>query len=290
VHLTLAEDVVEIAGRRYHGVRGPASGPPLLLLHGVTRRWQTFLPIIPSLSTRWQIRSFDFRGHGRSDRQPGAYRVTDYVRDAVAFLRHRSDEPAVVYGHSLGAMVAAAVAAEAPAAVRALVLEDPPFDTMGRRIKQTPLHSYFAGLQTLAGSQLPVSELARRVGELQFVDPQSGTVVRAKDVRDAAALRFTARCLQQLDRDVLTPVVAACWIDGYDRDALLRRIACPTLLLQADPAAGGMLTDEDAAQVEALISDCTRVRLTACGHLMHGTRTQDLLNVVHNFLESFEHP
>ena len=50
---------------------GPASGPPLVLLHGIISRWQYFLPIIPNLSIRWHIYALDFRGHGKSGRVPG---------------------------------------------------------------------------------------------------------------------------------------------------------------------------------------------------------------------------
>src|SRR5947209_9478255 len=90
--------------------RGPAHGPPMLFLHGVLRCWQDFLPLIAPLTTRWHVHALDFRGHGRSSPRSGRYRVVDYVEDAAAFLRHGCDEPAVVYGHSLGAMVALAVA------------------------------------------------------------------------------------------------------------------------------------------------------------------------------------
>lgn len=264
---------------------GPASGPPLVLLHGVTRGWQTFLPILPALSPRWQCHALDFRGHGTSDRAGGRYLVADYVADAIAAVRHVGG-PAVVYGHSLGAMVAAATATELPDLVRAVVVEDPPFETMGRRIRRTRLHSYFAGLHSLAGSQQSLPELARDIADLRFVDPESGESVRAGDIRGAASLRFAAACLQRLDPDVLAPIVAGRWLEGYDRDAILQRVRCPVLLLQADYAAGGMLTDEDADACETLIADCTRVRMPQVNHLMHWSRTQDVANVVTSFLES----
>src|SRR5438045_742737 len=88
---------------------GPASGPPLVFLHGVTRRWQDFLTLVPALTGRWQVHGLDFRGHGGSGRVPNKYRIIDYVQDAVSVLRTRVAEPAVLYGHSLGALVAAAV-------------------------------------------------------------------------------------------------------------------------------------------------------------------------------------
>src|SRR5207302_6991572 len=106
----LTEHTLAVGDDSLHYARGPSSGPPMLFLHGVLRCWQDFLPLIAPLTTRWHVHALDFRGHGRSSPRPGRYRVVDYVEDAAAFLRHGCDEPAVVYGHSLGAMVALAVA------------------------------------------------------------------------------------------------------------------------------------------------------------------------------------
>jgi pimeloyl-ACP methyl ester carboxylesterase len=93
-------------------------------LHGLARGWQSFLPLIPTLALRWQVYALDQRGHGKSERA-NSYFAIDYVPDIVGFLRHEIRRPTVLYGHSLGAMVAAAVAAEAIDLVRAIILEDP---------------------------------------------------------------------------------------------------------------------------------------------------------------------
>src|SRR3954447_21862479 len=113
---------------------GPQNGPPLLFLHGVGRLWQDFLPLVPRFACRWQFFAVDFRGHGQSDRAPGKYLVTDYVRDALFVAREVIGKTPVIYGHSLGALVAAAAAAELGALARGTVLEDPPFDVLGPNI------------------------------------------------------------------------------------------------------------------------------------------------------------
>jgi len=260
-------------------------GPPLLLLHGVVRCWQTFLPLLPHLDRRWQVQAFDLPGHGKSERLAGGYLVVDYVRVAAELVRTHFPQPIVVYGHSLGAMVAAGVAAELGDRVRALVLEDPPLDTMASRIRETWLHGYFSGLAAHAGSSQPAARLARELSNLVTVDPRSGASQRLGDVRDAAQLRFMARCLKQLDPAVLRPVIEARWLAGFDWPQVFSRLACPMLLLQADEAAGGMLMDADAAQAITLAADCTLVKLRGCGHNMHVGRTQDVANIVHAFLE-----
>src|SRR5580692_5159456 len=66
-----------------NGAMGPRSGPPLVFLHGITRRWQDFLTLMPSLTPRWTVYGLDFRGHGRSDRST-SYLVADHVRDIAA--------------------------------------------------------------------------------------------------------------------------------------------------------------------------------------------------------------
>ncbi len=282
----LNEQLFHHDGLALNFVSGPRNGPALVFFHGVTRRWQSFVPLIPMLTTRWHVQALDHRGHGLSSRAAGRYLVRDYVRDAVAFVREQVQGPAIVYGHSLGAMVAAGVAAELPSQVFGVVMEDPPFGTMGPKIGQSALLSYFAGVQPFAGSTLPVGALARQVADIPLTTPGKTGSVRLGDTRDAASIRFTARCLKQLDREVLSPIVAGRWQEGFDWAAVCAKVECPALLLQADLSAGGMLTDDDASEAERLLPDCSRVRLPKVGHLIHWLQTETCLRLVNSFLES----
>ncbi|MFI4873732.1 MAG: alpha/beta fold hydrolase [Blastopirellula sp. JB062] len=284
----ITERQIQLGGVRCNLARAGEKGAPLVMLHGVTRRWQTFLPILPSLAARWSVAALDFRGHGRSVYVDSPYRVVDYGADVLHLLRNQFDEPAILYGHSLGAMVAAAVAAESPQLIRALILEDPPLDTMGRRIAETPLLSYFQGMQEVAGSKLALDTLAHEVADLWLKDPFTGDQKRLGGLRDAAALRFTAMCLSQLDPAVLLPIVAGRWLDGYEQAEIFAKIEAPVLLLQADPQCGGMLIDEDAHRIQRQIASCTVVRYPQVGHLIHADSPQAVSGAVHNFLESLE--
>jgi len=262
------------------------------LLHGVTRRWQDFIPLLPALTQRWRVFALDFRGHGRSGRTPGRYHVTDYVRDVVALLKFHVREPSVLYGHSLGAMAAAGAAADAPSLVRAIVLEDPPFDTLGARIAQTPFQAFFSGLRDcLASSVRAVEPLAQSLAEIRMprAEPPSGAaqeVVRLGDVRDAASLRFLARCLMDFDAEALAPMLAGEWLAGYERDEILASVVCPVLLLQAEWAAGGMLPDDDAKSALALLRHGLHVKVPGAGHLLHWGAQETTLRLVLSFLES----
>lgn len=144
------------------------SGPSLLLLHGVTRCGEDWQPLMPALSAHWKVITVDQRGHGESPRGRG-YLVADYIADAVRLVRDELSTPLVIFGHSLGAMVAAAVAAELPQWVRGIVLEDPPFHTMGNRITGSLWQSQFIGMQ----------EVARRSGSIVIVAATSGSAKSA---------------------------------------------------------------------------------------------------------------
>lgn len=261
--------------------------PPLLCLHGVTRAWQSFLPLLPTLALRWQVYATDHRGHGKSGRAE-SYFTMDYVSDAVCFLREEIRRPTVLYGHSLGAMVAAAVAAEAPELVRAIILEDPPFETMGARIERYVMYPYFVALESLAqkgaSNGQSLSQLVKALGAIEVNTANGPTPLR--NVRDASALRFTAKCLQQLDPAVMTPIAQARWLHGYDVRKIFAHIQCPTLVMQADANMGGMLTDEDAALLEQTVADVTRVKVSGIGHQIHTMAPDVALRIVLGFLET----
>lgn len=263
---------------------GPANGAPLLLLHGVVRCWQDFLPILPALSTSWQLYGVDHRGHGHSQRAT-PYRVADYAHDAIELVARGLPEPAILYGHSLGAMVALAVAAELPDRVRALILEDPPCETLGTRIGQTTYPKMYAAWRELIQTPRQVPELAAALADMVLTTP-AGIRVRLGDLRDATSLRFTAKCLSQLDPEVLTPLIEGEWFADYDLDAILPRVRCPVLILQADSAAGGMLSDEDDKRLLGGLHDATRIRFPNVGHLIHCQATEATVRHVLGFLAS----
>ena len=264
-----------------HFAEGPAVGPTLILLHGVTRCWRDWEPILPALTREWRVIALDHRGHGGSGRAE-SYLVADYVADAVRFVREELAAPLVIFGHSLGAMVAAAVAAEAPELVRGIVLEDPPFHTMGNRIAATAWQSQFAGMREAARRGCAVEELADALADIRLPAP-GGTFKRLGDLRDRASLLWSAECLADLDPAVLTPLIEGRWLDGYDVPAVLARIRCPVLLLQADPAAGGVMKDADADGVFQALPSCRRVRFPGMSHHLHRDRPAAVLHALQDF-------
>jgi pimeloyl-ACP methyl ester carboxylesterase len=249
-------------------------GQRMLFIHGLLRRGECLLPI----GRQFQAEYLDLPGHRLSPRMD-RYRVLDYLAHVNAAIT----DPVVLYGHSLGAMLSMLAAVERPDLVQAIILEDPPFHTMGRRIAETPLLHYFRSLLPFAGNS---SVDARTLAQVEMLGPDMVTRIPFGKMRDASALRFTASCLREVDPEVLAPVLAGEWLEGWDWQDTAARIQCPVLLLQADGAAGGMLTNEDAAQFHSLAKDCTWITMSGIGHQAHWQDTSRITRHVTEFLLS----
>jgi pimeloyl-ACP methyl ester carboxylesterase len=98
------------------------SGPPALLVHGSMSFGALAFSEQAPLADEFELHVVDRRGFGHSP--DGAGRV-DFAADA-ADLAALLDRPAHVLGHSYGAIACMLAAAERPAAVRSLVLVEPP--------------------------------------------------------------------------------------------------------------------------------------------------------------------
>ncbi len=86
--------------------RTAGTGPPLLLLHGITSSAATWKDVIPSLAKTHTVIAPDLLGHGQSAKPLGDYSLGAYasgVRDLLGLL---GVEDVTVVGHSLGGGVA----------------------------------------------------------------------------------------------------------------------------------------------------------------------------------------
>jgi pimeloyl-ACP methyl ester carboxylesterase len=101
-----------------------ARRPTLVAFHGWTDSGECFGPLAAALGRRWTVVAPDAPAHGGTPWTPApVYSVPDHVRSAVAVvdalprLTGRR-APAVLLGHSMGAVTAARVAVERPGQVQ----------------------------------------------------------------------------------------------------------------------------------------------------------------------------
>lgn len=265
---------------------GEANGPPLVLLHGLGRRWQVFLPLIPPLALRWHIFAPDLRGHGKSTHIARGYRGAQYAEDVVHLLRDCLHTPAILFGHSLGGVVGMWIAANRPELVNALIIGDSAMSTEDFDNSMYP--ALFAGLRDLAGSGRSVEEIARGLARIQLPVPGFPEPVSIGELpgNDEAYLLWWARCVQQADPDTYAMTLDGSSYEGLDREELLRNIKCSTLLLQANPELGGLMTDADVRRAMEVLAHPVHVQFPTLGHALYMQQPEPVLRAVVNFLEA----
>jgi pimeloyl-ACP methyl ester carboxylesterase len=69
-------------------------------------------------------------------------------------------------------------------------------------------------------------------------------------------------------------------------DELLPAIRCPVLLLQADPAAGGVMTDAEVERALPLLRQPRHVRLEQTGHFLFDPQKEPALRAMIEFFHS----
>jgi pimeloyl-ACP methyl ester carboxylesterase len=105
VPTTAAADGTSIA----YEVEG--SGPPLVLLHGLSADGRELDPIVERLAPNFTCVRPDLRGHGESEAAHTTHDVFSMAGDVAAVVEATGVGPPLVVGHSLGGMVATVYAA-----------------------------------------------------------------------------------------------------------------------------------------------------------------------------------
>jgi len=208
--------------------------PPLLALHGWLDNAGSYARLAPLLAAQRQVIALELPGHGHSEHLPPGlhYHFVDYVRAVLAAADALGLERFDLLGHSLGAGIAALLAAAAPGRIRKLLL----IEGLG------PLGD--DGTHTLQRFRDGIAAAPNGKGLRVF-----------RDVEQAIAARAIAGGLRaELARPIVERGLAEvadgwCWrsdprltrtsplrIAETQVHALLRGIEAPTALLLAEPA------------------------------------------------------
>ena len=105
------------------------SGPLLILIPGASGTGESFRPLAPHLISQYQVVTYDRRGFSRSHHdgpQDDDHRLATDADDVRRLIEHLTDQPAIVFGSSSGAIVALEVLTQHPERVRTLVAHEPP--------------------------------------------------------------------------------------------------------------------------------------------------------------------
>jgi pimeloyl-ACP methyl ester carboxylesterase len=250
-------------------IAGEPTTPALLLLHGLYDRWETWDPVIRAFAPHYQVIAPDLRGHARSEKPKSGYTPLDYAEDMRALLDELNVEQVVPIGHSLGAMVGEYLAADNVDRVRSLILIDPPFeqDEQTRQWLEVLLDAKRGSEEETFGT---VKELNILTGNDEEWKRQTEWLRSTADEPFEAMIEMidTGRAAQLYE--------------------VLRRISCPTLILQADPASGGSLSDAGVELALSHLNNGEHRKFDNTGHSIHLERTDEFVQMVRDFLEQVQ--
>jgi pimeloyl-ACP methyl ester carboxylesterase len=103
---------------------GRPGTPAVVLIHGSAGSTAWWDPVIPALAGACRVIRVDLLGHGRSPGPPADYSIPAHARRVGAVLDQLGAGRVTVVGHSMGSMVATALAEQRPDQVTALTLID----------------------------------------------------------------------------------------------------------------------------------------------------------------------
>ena len=101
-------------------------GPDVVMVHGITGNLAVWhLQLVPALSDRFRVLTYDLRGHGYSGTPPSGYTPDDMADDLLGLLDGLELERPALVGHSYGADITLYFAARHPDRVSQVIAIEP---------------------------------------------------------------------------------------------------------------------------------------------------------------------
>jgi pimeloyl-ACP methyl ester carboxylesterase len=259
--LRVAVDSVSLAVAEWPG---PARGPAVVCIHGLTANHTCWASIADVLSPVYRVIAYDLRGRGESDKPPTGYSLERHNADLRGLLDHFGLGKAVLLGHSLGAHIALRFAAVHPERVAKLVLVDggldvraevldslrPAVDRLG--VEFPSLDMFLGFVRALPMFEGRWNDYLERYFRYDVEDLPSGAV-RAKAARHA------------IEEEIANLARERLWIWHH-------QVKAPTLIFRAPD---GLLTPTDClmtqAEAEAMAHAIPRSKLVVVSGTNHYT-------------------
>lgn len=237
--------------RQIAGMHWPAKAPRnTVALHGWLDNAASFLPMAPLLPDL-NLYAMDWVGHGRSDHRPAGCGggFINNLEDLLAVHEHLGSQPLDLIGHSMGGALAALYAAAFPERVRRLVLIEAlgPMSLAPERFASELRRGLLARNQFQDRRRLYDSldePVAARMAAGNLSEASARLLVQRGTEACAGQFRFRSdprETLPSLLRGSEEQVVTA-----------LQQIACPVLVILAEPATSYLSGAPAQRRLEAL--------------------------------------
>ncbi|MFD5248301.1 isochorismatase family protein [Amycolatopsis sp. NPDC058340] len=222
---------------------GPADGVPVLVLPGITSPAVTMDFVARELTDLVRPLVLDVRGRGLSD-DAAEYDLASYAADVEAVVDGLGLRDPILFGHSMGARIAARAAATRP--YRGTVLADPPLSGPGRAPYPTTLDAFLGQL-----------DQARR-------GTDADEVARSWPRWPRREQELRARWLSSCSRDAIVATHAGFESEDFFDD--WPKVAAPTYFLYG--GASPVVTAAGAAEAAERNPSAELVEIPKAGHMI----------------------
>jgi pimeloyl-ACP methyl ester carboxylesterase len=237
-------------------------GPAIVLVSGLDNGPGCWLPTARILARQHRVVFVDLPGSGAST-MPDPFSLERATRALDEALARASRGPAVLVGHSLGGLVAAAEACAHPGRVRALVLIE------------TALRPQARGM----GGRAALAALDRDYpGTLRQIYAVSG--------RDSAQGEALYRQVAALDPAIVKPWIRLAF--ATDLSTRVARLQCPLLVVLAPRSwpKGEPWVETAAALGFGAVPRVRAVRVDSCGRFVMLDRPDGLARLIGRFADA----
>lgn len=248
---------------RLHVLDYGGEGMPLVVLPGITSPAVTMDFVARELTDLVRPVVVDVRGRGLSD-SGKSYTLQDYADDTVAVLDGLGLDRPLLLGHSMGARIAAVVAARG-VPLRGSVLVDPPMSGPGRGSYPTTLEAFRGQL-----------EQARR-------GTDADEVARSWPRWPRRELELRARWLSSCDADAIAATHAG--FESEDFFATWPDVPPPTVLVHGGESP--VVTAAGATEAAAANPAARLVEVPGAGHMVFWDEPEAALRLLRELLHDW---
>jgi len=225
------------------------AGKPILCIHGITANCRCWDTLAQSLTPEYHVMAMDLRGRGLSDKPSKGYALEYHLQDINCLLDDLGLDRAVIMGHSLGAFIGLAFAAEHSERVERLILVDG-----GGDLSKEQMEKVFVGIKPALdrlGQVFPSAEA--------YLDKmKSAPYIQSWSAVTETYYRYEIEVVEggvQTNIDPAHIQEEAANIRKVDCAPYYPRIKCEVLILRAP---NGLLSQDDILLPAEVIDRMTR--------------------------------
>jgi 2-succinyl-6-hydroxy-2,4-cyclohexadiene-1-carboxylate synthase len=245
----------------------------MLCLHGRWGRGETWVDFIRHYGNKYRVIAPDQRGHGLSSKPRSKYTAEEMANDMIALLNYLQIDSVILVGHSMGAHIAAYLAASYPKYVRALAILD--------KSAAGP-----AKANELSLDQIEIVDPITKSWPLPFSSLIEAQECIKKEVGSDLSYQYFMNSLVETVEGytmMFSSQAMAANIAYYESwFSLLPGIKCPVMLVRAK--GNDAVTDDDFSRMKSMIPNCTAYEMSNPDHNVHLGNKNEFYRYFDDFL------